>query len=170
MGLATTRLAEIDPEAVILHAVKCYHGESHEGWLVGTLDQLWWLEKGIFGSAEQPLSYTWGVEVRKRSHLTSTSPVGIQARRGLLAIGGGLFQMHARQLDDFGLFLRQMQLALGRLGDSDPLSESVVAEAAVAQPVSPTSLLKELAELRDLGVVTEDEFQAKKTEILSKQW
>ena len=78
--------------------------------------------------------------------------------------------MHARQLDDFGLFLRQMQLALGRLGDSDPLSESVVAEAAVAQPVSPTSLLKELAELRDLGVVTEDEFQAKKTEILSKQW
>ncbi|HEY5540438.1 MAG TPA: hypothetical protein VIL41_03175 [Coriobacteriia bacterium] len=34
---------------------------------------------------------------------------------------------------------------------------------------SPTQLLRELAE-RDLGIVTEEEFQTKKSELLGRDW
>lgn len=173
-GWPSEKLAQIDAEAVIVHEVKCYHGEGHKGWLVATLEQLWWLEKGLFGTAEQPLSYAWDVEVRKNSRLVagpiSGAPLGIKARRGILAVGGELFQMHAGEVDDFAQFLRQMQLALTGLEESKPLPDNVAGGNAAPQPESPAVRLKELAELRDLGIVSEEEFQAKKAELLSKEW
>jgi len=173
-GWPATKLAQVNPDAVMLHQVKCYHGEHHKGRLIATLDQLWWLERGLAGSAEQPLSYDWVVEVSKRSNLAkfANGPgvLGVDARRGLLTIGADLFQMHASEVDEFGLFLRQMQQALGRLEEQGPVLETEAVASSPLRSATPTALLKELAELRDLGIVTVDEFQAKKAELLSKEW
>ena len=176
-GWPATKLAEIDPDAVILHEVRCYHGVGNKGWLVATLDQMWWLEKGLLGSAEQPLSYDWLIEVSKRSRLSSAYgvgggvPVGIKARRGVLTVGADQFQMHASEVDEYARLVRQMQLALEMLENSgSSLGDAAGADTPPPQPESPAVRLKELAELRDLGIVTEEEFQAKKAELLSKDW
>lgn len=175
-GWPAEKLAEIDPGAVILQTVKCYHGQGHKGWLVATLDQVWWLEKGLFLSAEQPLSYAWDIEASKQSILASSAglgaglPVGINARRGVLDIGGDLFQMHSSEIDDFGLFMRQMQVALSRTDEIASSADPAPMAPSVAQTVSPAVRLKELAELRDLGILSEDEFQSKKAELLAKEW
>jgi len=113
-GWPSQKLADIDPDAVIIHSVQCCHGEGHKGWLVATLERMWWLEKGLLRSAEQPLGYDWEIEVHERGRLAPRSPVGISSRRGVLCVGADYFQMHAEEVDDFARFVRQMQQALSR--------------------------------------------------------
>ena len=55
-----------------------------------------------------------------------------------------------------------------RINAALPLTEIAAPEAAAPATTDLVAQLKQLAELRDAGILTEDEFAAKKTEILSR--
>ena len=77
---------------------------------------------------------------------------------------------------DLGLAATRLRAALGRLAKSGAGSphttsargERHVPSALPEQNADPIARLRELGELRDAGVVTHDEFEAKKAELLAK--
>lgn len=69
--------------------------------------------------------------------------------------------------NEFAAFLDVVKQAMNAKHIA-PAPPAVPAVASVAPPTDVMSLLKQLGELRDAGVVTSEEFEAKKAELLSR--
>ncbi len=185
-GWPAQKLAGVDPDAAIIHSLQCYHGEHNKGWLVGTLDRMYWLGKNlVHGESVQPLFYDWIVEVNVGNaalnmafaFVPNGGTIALGKRPATLLIGADQFQMRPAEADEFVALIREMRHAGAMAAALEREEEERQrAEAAAAyQPqatagASPAEHLKGLAELLAMGAVTEEEYQAKKAEILSREW
>ena len=108
----------------------------------------------------------------------SGGTLALGKRPATLLIGADQFQMRPPEADEFITFIREMQQvgALAAAIAQEEEEERRRAEAAAMQQpaasasASPTEHLKGLAELFAMGAISEDEYQAKKAEILSREW
>jgi hypothetical protein len=81
-----------------------------------------------------------------------------QVRQALRDLGQEL----TKAMDQAQRLARQAADDVSRLVGDPPLRRSKRA------PDAPTELIREIARLRDEGLITEEEFQAKKAELLSR--
>jgi hypothetical protein len=150
------------------------HGQDNAGWLVATLSQLWWLRQGAFSSAVQPLYYDWVVEYEASDQLldaaaslvTGSFRLNMMGKSAVLRVGADQFQMAPCDAEYFAALIRDMQEAL--------LATERASQQTASTPTgsgdSPVRVLRELAELHSAGVLSDEEFNAKKAELLSRPW
>jgi hypothetical protein len=173
-GWPARKLLDVAPDSVIIHALRCMHGQDNAGWLVATLSQLWWLRQGAFSSAVQPLYYDWVVEYEASDQLldaaaslvTGSFRLNMMGKSAVLRVGADQFQMAPCDAEYFAALIRDMQEAL--------LATERASQQTASTPTgsgdSPVRVLRELAELHSAGVLSDEEFNAKKAELLSRPW
>lgn len=138
---AEKRLKEVAPNEAIVHAVKCKHGKDAKGYFVATDRCMWWLGKQMFYKPAEEYDYSNPIKVSK-------SIFG-----GCLTVGGYNFQMSHASAQKFAGIIHRMR-------------EQMAVPVAPQPTSSAADELKKLAELRDSGVLTTEEFETKKAELL----
>jgi hypothetical protein len=136
---AIERLKEVAPAETIVHCVRCKHGKDAHGYFVATDRCMWWLGKQLFFKPAEEFDYSNPIKVTK-------SWFG-----GCLTVGGNNFQMPHASAQKFAGVIHEMRSQMA---------------APAAPSVGVADELKKLAELRDGGILTAEEFESKKAELL----
>jgi putative oligomerization/nucleic acid binding protein len=170
----------------IVHAVTCRHGVNESGWLVATDRRIWWLGRrrgvGAFLLKEDAseLSYRWSITV-SAAHPVLNAIVAIRGgafsmidKAATLAIGNQYFQMTTPEAERFARIIRDVQVSIAD-AESTQRATAAVASGALgdnsAKPIfSSADELAKFADLRDRQVITQEEFETKKADILKRQW
>jgi hypothetical protein len=128
-------------------------GDALQGRLITTEERLVFYRKGMVSHKLEvwPVSKVSSVEA-KSGILSTKLAMYTSGDKIELEIFGD--KRHAKE------FVNELQLAVNR-----PVGNG---ETKSTEPSDPMKMLAELAKLRDAGIVTDDEFSAKKAELLAK--
>jgi hypothetical protein len=163
MGFMVRREMKKLPEllAVDEDAVNLARGEydGKEGLIVVTDRRIMFVEQGMIRHNFEDFPYEKVNSVKTESGMRS-GKITIHASGNKAE----LKDIHPKaRVPEIGDYVR------GRISGGAPSPPPVAAPPAEATATdSPAEQLKKLAELRDAGIVTTEEFEAKKTEILSR--
>jgi Short C-terminal domain len=137
---AEKRLREVAPNETIVKIVKCTHGQGNPGYLVATDRCIWWLGKKLLSKEAEEFDYSSPISVSKSLWV------------GVLTIGSDQFQMKEAVAQEFAHIFHE--------------ARSQMAVPVATEMPSVADELGKLADLRDRGVLTADEFEAKKAELM----
>ena len=112
----------------------------------------------VFPTTRMKAALTVGMEVPVKIHPDDPQRIAVQweAQQGAIAAAGG----------DMAAVTRGLDMAYGNAAD-DAMRKAQAAQAAQAAPEDPMARLQKLTQMRDAGLVSPEEFEAKKADILA---
>ncbi len=143
---AEQELREVSPNEQVIYMQFCEHrrgGVPADGWLVATDKRMWFFVAGF-------------KEQREFSYAT---PVSVSEGRLVINNGEDLIKMPLAAAQRFAEIIREKR---------DQLAVPVVSYSPPECPTSLADEIKKFVELRDNGVLTEEEFQAQKARLLNE--
>ncbi len=120
----------------------------------------------VFPTARMKAAITVGMEIPVKIHPDDSQRIAVQweAQQGAIAAAGG----------DMAAVTQGMQTAYGNVADQ-AFRDATAAGSPVPAPAppapaddDPTARMTKLGQMRDAGLITEEEFEAKRAELLSE--
>ena len=141
------RLSAVAPGERLIKAVRCAHGGNNFGWLVATDSHIWWFATTMLNRGEETeFPYDAAIDIIKPTEISTD-------RR--LVIGGALFAMSKEDAEAMAVVLRRQRGILQSQNSAEPTGG-----------VSAADELAKFARMRDEGILTAEEFEAKKRKLL----